>query len=818
MTKAEIAQLEVIIGANADQLRKELASATKELNSLGKTSNSMVKKKLVPSLIAGQIGANLLTKAISGTVRGITGLAKQIITQGGAFARISIATETVAKNLGITAEEVDNLRISLAEANTYGTAAEKVIRSLAMTGLFQMAEGLEAVDARSGDVQTGVSALVLTMKDLAASAGVDSVEGIEMLTRFIQGNTEAVQRGILQIGNLGTEYRQYAQELGKTRTELTAQEEAQARMNIIMREGAKAFGAYAQTYTSSGKMISSISEAWLSAIQILGGYLEPIFAAASSAVLTFVNNVRVFLIENEDTFRQWAVNVASYVVAVIRVLGGLLSKIPFLGDYMGNLAEFEFPKLAINADNTAKSFNNVAGSMDNTSKSAKALKKELSGLAGFDVMNVLKPPEGEVGALGLDTGGLEVGIGGLTSGFSDLEGFAEEVMENVNKIQKDVEETFNDLTNIVKVASILLGIVLAIKTAVAIAGIISSIKSFVEFLLPILGKILTFVGSIIATGSIGPILIGLLIAALIGGAILVIKNWDEVKAWFEDFFYNLGIWWNEGVAGLKLVTENIINWIKDRWEDFGNWWNEGIEGWKLIFRKFGDSVKNTWNNVTGWIGDKWNNTVSYLSSKIERLKNIFTSLWDRIKSGASQAWEGVKRPFSNLATFFRNIFSNAWSKVKDVFSRGGTVFRGIKDGIANTFKSVVNGLIRGINNVVSIPFWTINRALSIIRNASILGLRPFKWLPSVYVPRIPYLAEGGVIENPTVAMLGESGKEAVVPLERNTEWIDELAKAIGDKGGNMNLTIKLGEKDIYKGFIDYANERALAGNSKLLRI
>jgi biotin synthase-related radical SAM superfamily protein len=67
-------------------------------------------------------------------------------------------------------------------------------------------------------------------------------------------------------------------------------------------------------------------------------------------------------------------------------------------------------------------------------------------------------------------------------------------------------------------------------------------------------------------------------------------------------------------------------------------------------------------------------------------------------------------------------------------------------------------------------------------------------------------------------MLGESGKEAVVPLERNTEWIDELAKAIGDKGGNMNLTIKLGEKDIYKGFIDYANERALAGNSKLLRI
>lgn len=42
----------------------------------------------------------------------------------------------------------------------------------------------------------------------------------------------------------------------------------------------------------------------------------------------------------------------------------------------------------------------------------------------------------------------------------------------------------------------------------------------------------------------------------------------------------------------------------------------------------------------------------------------------------------------------------------------------------------------------------------------------------------PALAEGGIIDRPTTALIGEDGKEAVVPLERNLEWVDGLASAI----------------------------------------
>lgn len=39
-------------------------------------------------------------------------------------------------------------------------------------------------------------------------------------------------------------------------------------------------------------------------------------------------------------------------------------------------------------------------------------------------------------------------------------------------------------------------------------------------------------------------------------------------------------------------------------------------------------------------------------------------------------------------------------------------------------------------------------------------------------------AEGGIIDEPTIGLVGEAGKEAVVPLENNTEWVGGLAKAI----------------------------------------
>ena len=60
---------------------------------------------------------------------------------------------------------------------------------------------------------------------------------------------------------------------------------------------------------------------------------------------------------------------------------------------------------------------------------------------------------------------------------------------------------------------------------------------------------------------------------------------------------------------------------------------------------------------------------------------------------------------------------------------------------------------------------------------------------------MPALAAGGIVSTPTLAMIGEAGKEAVVPLENNSEWLDKLANKLADKMGrntvnNFNYTFE----------------------------
>ena len=53
------------------------------------------------------------------------------------------------------------------------------------------------------------------------------------------------------------------------------------------------------------------------------------------------------------------------------------------------------------------------------------------------------------------------------------------------------------------------------------------------------------------------------------------------------------------------------------------------------------------------------------------------------------------------------------------------------------------------------------------------------------------MATGGIVSRPTRALIGENGAEMVLPLERNTEWMDMLAARIGTgvQIGEINISV-----------------------------
>lgn len=122
---------------------------------------------------------------------------------------------------------------------------------------------------------------------------------------------------------------------------------------------------------------------------------------------------------------------------------------------------------------------------------------------------------------------------------------------------------------------------------------------------------------------------------------------------------------------------------------------------------------------------------------------------------------------------FRDIVTNAFNAVKVVAEFVGdaigfyfkTIFGVIKMEI-NAIISLVNIAIRALNGInVSIPSWV-----------PIIGGKSF----GIDLPQIPKLAQGGIVNKPTIAMIGEAGPEAVIPLSK------------GGMGGGINVTVNVG--------------------------
>lgn len=236
--------------------------------------------------------------------------------------------------------------------------------------------------------------------------------------------------------------------------------------------------------------------------------------------------------------------------------------------------------------------------------------------------------------------------------------------------------------------------------------------------------------------------------------------WDDIKGIFRV----VAGWFNTS------VIQPVVGFFQGLWYS--------VSG---FFRNLWNDITSIWNSVSSW----------FYNSVVAPISGFFGGMWDNLRSGASNAWEGIKNVFSSVSNWFRDTFQAAWQKVKNVFSTGGKIFSGIKEGIENTFKTVVNAIIRGINKVVAFPFNSINSFLRTLRNLSILGLYPFGWISEIYVPQIPELAKGGVLKRGQVGLLEGNGSEAVVPLEKNKEWIHAVAQDFAGELGGTSVVINV---------------------------
>ena len=75
----------------------------------------------------------------------------------------------------------------------------------------------------------------------------------------------------------------------------------------------------------------------------------------------------------------------------------------------------------------------------------------------------------------------------------------------------------------------------------------------------------------------------------------------------------------------------------------------------------------------------------------------------------------------------------------------------------------------GVANTIKGPFEVAFRAIKWLWNSTIggFGFSVPSWVPGIGGKgwHIPEMAKGGIVTRPTIALLGEAGREAVIPLD-----------------------------------------------------
>jgi hypothetical protein len=119
---------------------------------------------------------------------------------------------------------------------------------------------------------------------------------------------------------------------------------------------------------------------------------------------------------------------------------------------------------------------------------------------------------------------------------------------------------------------------------------------------------------------------------------------------------------------------------------------------------------------------------------------------------------------------FRNLVNEFASDVAGGVRGIVTAYTTVINGALTAYKGLFNGIAKLWNN-------TIGR----------LSFKIPKWVPGIGgfgfdVPNIPQLADGGIVTSPTLALIGEAGPEAVVPLDR-----------MGTGGNNITINVNGGD-------------------------
>ena len=319
--------------------------------------------------------------------------------------------------------------------------------------------------------------------------------------------------------------------------------------------------------------------------------------------------------------------------------------------------------------------------------------------------------------------------------------------------------------------------------------------------------------------------IGIVILAIVALIAAVVWAWNNCET-----FRNVvtAVW-----TGIQTVVMAVVNWFTTAIPAAWEWIKTATStAWNWIKDNLKTIIEAIIVVITGPIGllavlifENWDRIKAATITAWTAISGFLAGLWATITGAVSTAWNAILAFFSGVVTSIRGFFQGVWNFLVTVFSytplglivnnwdaivgfftglpgKIGDAVAGMWDGITGSFKDALNTVIRWWNDF-SLDLRIPSNSVTDFLHLSGAGF-------SVDTPNIPYLASGALVTNPALAMLGESGHEAVLPFSR----VDEFAGMVARQMGQMDLG-PVGRRAGGRDLIDYDRLAAAMSNVNL---
>jgi TP901 family phage tail tape measure protein len=250
---------------------------------------------------------------------------------------------------------------------------------------------------------------------------------------------------------------------------------------------------------------------------------------------------------------------------------------------------------------------------------------------------------------------------------------------------------------------------------------------------------------------------------------------------------DLGSLFSNAVSAIGSTMSGLASSIAGR---VGDLWNVLRNTADRLVDGFLDAARSSWNAVTGWLASLGTLISGAAVSLAGALVDDGAALINRFLGAARGAWSSVTGWAGGLVVsaaglagsladdgvrLINGFLSSAQATWGGVVHWLGTLASGVSNAFGSAFDAMVktplNAIIRAWNNFqLTIGGWTINMPSPI----------PDIHVPTITVafPNIPYLARGAIIDNAQLAVFGEAGPEAAVPL--SARRVSDFRKIVTD--------------------------------------